>query len=121
MPAVKLATRLFQRAPHQPWIPPAARRRFQNAAARITRLPAGVRVASEELGGIRCNRIEADGADESRAVLFLHGGAYTGGSLRTHRGIAAQFAIAAESPVHLADYRLAPPPPPPAAIRGGRR
>src|SRR3954447_11279632 len=109
----KLVTRLFQRAPHQPWIPLAAQRRFQEAAARITRLPAGVTVTSEVLGGIRSDRIAGEQADENRAVLFLHGGAYTGGSLRTHRGIAAQFALAAGAQVHLLDYRLAPPPPSP--------
>src|SRR3954447_17120570 len=112
----KLVTRLFQRAPHQPWIPLAAQRRFQEAAARITRLPAGVTVTSEVLGGIRSDRIAGEQADENRAVLFLHGGAYTGGSLRTHRGIAAQFAVTAGAPVHLADYRLAPEHPHPAAV-----
>jgi cation diffusion facilitator CzcD-associated flavoprotein CzcO/acetyl esterase/lipase len=112
----KAVTLLFQRGPHQPWIPLAAQRGIQNAAARITRLPRGVSVTSEDLGGIRSDRIAGEGADQGRAVLFLHGGAYTGGSLRTHRGIAAQFAVAAGAPVHLADYRLAPEHPHPAAV-----
>jgi cation diffusion facilitator CzcD-associated flavoprotein CzcO/acetyl esterase/lipase len=112
----KLTTRLLQRAPHQPWIPLSAQRRFQDVAARLTRVPPDVAVSPEEVGGIRCDRVAAESADESRAVLFLHGGAYTGGSLRTHRGIAAQFALAAHAPVHLADYRLAPEHPHPAAV-----
>ncbi len=112
----KLVTLLLQRAPHQPWIPVGVQRRFQNAAARITRVPKGVSIASEQLGGVGADRIAVEGADESRAILYLHGGAYTGGSLRTHRGIAAQIAIAGGAPVHLADYRLAPEHPHPAAI-----
>jgi cation diffusion facilitator CzcD-associated flavoprotein CzcO/acetyl esterase/lipase len=112
----KLVTLLFQRAPHQSWIPLGAQRRFQDTAARITRLPSGVTVTPEDLGGISSDRIAGEGADHDRAILFLHGGAYTGGSLRTHRGIAAQIAVAAGVPVHLADYRLAPENPHPAAI-----
>jgi cation diffusion facilitator CzcD-associated flavoprotein CzcO/acetyl esterase/lipase len=112
----KLVTLLLQRAPHQPWIPLGAQRRFQDIAAGITRLPPGVTVTSERLGGIGGDLIAAEGADESRAVFFLHGGAYTGGSLRTHRGIASQIAVATGVPVHLVDYRLAPEHPHPAAV-----
>jgi cation diffusion facilitator CzcD-associated flavoprotein CzcO/acetyl esterase/lipase len=79
-------------------------------------LPPDVSVSSGDLGGVRSDRVEGEPADRNRAVLFLHGGAYTGGSLRTHRGIAAQFAIAAGVPVHLVDYRLAPEHPHPAAV-----
>jgi cation diffusion facilitator CzcD-associated flavoprotein CzcO/acetyl esterase/lipase len=94
----------------------AGQRWIQDAAAMLTRLPRGVRVEPVELGGISCDRIAPAGADRSRAILYLHGGAYVGGSLRTHRGLAAQVAIAAGAPVHLADYRLAPEHPYPAAV-----
>jgi cation diffusion facilitator CzcD-associated flavoprotein CzcO/acetyl esterase/lipase len=112
----KLVTLAFQRAPHQSWIPLRAQRGFQDLAARITRLPDGVTVTSQDLGGISSDRIAGPEADGSRAVLFLHGGAYTGGSLRTHRGIAAQISVAAGVPVHLPNYRLAPENPHPAAV-----
>ncbi|HEY7150242.1 MAG TPA: alpha/beta hydrolase fold domain-containing protein, partial [Solirubrobacterales bacterium] len=114
-PLAKAVTRLFQRGPHQPWIPLPLQRGIQDAAARITRIPAGVTVSEGELGGIPSDRIAPEGADESRGILFLHGGAYVGGSRRTHRGIAAQVAIAGGAPVHLPDYRLAPEHPHPAA------
>jgi cation diffusion facilitator CzcD-associated flavoprotein CzcO/acetyl esterase/lipase len=115
-PVAKLVTLAFQRAPHQSWIPLGAQRRFQDVASRITQLPPGVSVTPEELGGIGSDRIAGEGADESRAIFFLHGGAYTAGSLRTHRGIAAQIAVAAGVPVHLVDYRLAPEHPYPAGV-----
>jgi cation diffusion facilitator CzcD-associated flavoprotein CzcO/acetyl esterase/lipase len=115
-PLAKAVTRLFQRAPHQPWIPLGVQRGIQDAAARITRVPRGISVTPGELGGVRCDRIAAEEADERRAVLFLHGGAYVFGSLRTHRGIAGQLALAGGAPVHLPDYRLAPEHPHPAAL-----
>jgi cation diffusion facilitator CzcD-associated flavoprotein CzcO/acetyl esterase/lipase len=114
-PLAKAVTRLFQRSPHQPWIPLRVQRGIQDAAARITRIPREVTVSEGELGGIPSDRIAPEGADESRSILFLHGGAYVGGSRRTHRGIAAQVAIAGGAPVHLPDYRLAPEHPHPAA------
>jgi cation diffusion facilitator CzcD-associated flavoprotein CzcO/acetyl esterase/lipase len=115
-PLAKTVTRVFQRGPHQPWIPLRVQRGIQDAAARITRMPPGVTVSEGELGGVRCDRITPQGADEGRAILFLHGGAYAFGSLRTHRGFAAQIAIAAGIPVQLADYRLAPEDPYPAGL-----
>lgn len=43
-----------------------------------------------------------------RAILYLHGGGFYSGSLRTHRNIAASLAKAASADVLLIDYRLAP-------------
>lgn len=43
-----------------------------------------------------------------RVVLHLHGGAYTMGSPRTHRGLAAALSRVSRAPVLVPDYRLAP-------------
>ncbi|HET9121713.1 MAG TPA: alpha/beta hydrolase fold domain-containing protein [Solirubrobacterales bacterium] len=115
-PVGKLLTRIFQRGPHRPWIPLDVRRRIQDAAARLTRIPPGVTITPEELGGVRGDRLQPDRAEAGRAILYLHGGAYVGGSPRTHRGLAAQIALAGSAPVHLIDYRLAPEHPHPAAV-----
>jgi epsilon-lactone hydrolase len=48
----------------------------------------------------------ADGNDH--VVLHLHGGAYSMGSPRTHRGLAATLSRTAHAPVLLPEYRLAP-------------
>ena len=91
-------------------------RAWTEAAAKITRIPSGVSVTPGSLGGLQCDRIEADGADRSRAILYLHGGAYVLGSRRTHRGLAAQIALAGKAPVHLLEYRLGPEHKHPAGI-----
>jgi acetyl esterase/lipase len=43
-----------------------------------------------------------------RAILYLHGGGFYSGSLRTHRNIAGSLAKAASADVLLIDYRLTP-------------
>jgi cation diffusion facilitator CzcD-associated flavoprotein CzcO/acetyl esterase/lipase len=115
-PVAKLLTRALQRSAQRTWIPIRAQRAWTEAASRITRIPPGVSIAHGSLGGMPCDRIVAEGADESRAVLHLHGGAYVVGSPRTHRGMAAQIAIASGAPVHLPDYRLGPEHKHPAAL-----
>jgi cation diffusion facilitator CzcD-associated flavoprotein CzcO/acetyl esterase/lipase len=115
-PLAKLTTRLLQRSTQRTWIPIRAQRAWIEAAARITRIPPGISISHGSLGGMPSDRIAAEGADDSRAVLHLHGGAYVLGSPRTHRGMAAQIAIASGAPVHLPDYRLGPEHKHPAAL-----
>ncbi|MGE5857255.1 MAG: alpha/beta hydrolase, partial [Solirubrobacterales bacterium] len=115
-PLAKTLTRVLQRSVQHPWIPIGAQRAWTEAASRITRIPSGIGIAPGSLGGVPCDRIAAEGADTSRAVLYLHGGAYVIGSRRTHRGLAAQIALAGNAPVHLLDYRLGPEHKHPAAL-----
>lgn len=85
-------------------------------AGRGVVLPRGVTVTAERLGGRPSASFEDCDADRARAVLHLHGGAYTTGSIHTHRGFAAGLSAAARVPVHLLEYRLAPEHPYPAAV-----
>jgi acetyl esterase/lipase len=113
---VKLLTRVLQRSTQRTWIPIHVQRACTEAASKITRVPPGISVEHGTLGGRPSDRLEPEGADNSRAVLHLHGGAYVIGSPRTHRGLAAQIARAANAPVHLPDYRLGPEHKHPAAL-----
>ena len=71
-------------------------------------MPPGLSVSQGSLGGVPCDRIGPPDGGEGRAILYLHGGAYVVGSRRTHRGMAAQIALAGNAPVHLLEYRLGP-------------
>ncbi len=70
----------------------------------------------EALGGRQTDRLAPTGADDDRAILYLHGGGYVVGSRATHLPLAARLAAAAAAPVHLLDYRRAPDHPFPAAL-----
>jgi acetyl esterase/lipase len=49
-------------------------------------------------------------------ILYLHGGAFCLGHPGTHRAISTRLAVAADVPVYVPDYRLAPEHPYPAAL-----
>ncbi|EMC93385.1 hypothetical protein BAUCODRAFT_239045 [Baudoinia panamericana UAMH 10762] len=55
-------------------------------------------------------------ASSKHAILFMHGGGYTFGSLTSHRKLAAHLAKACNTWALMVDYRLAPESPFPAAI-----
>lgn len=99
-----------------PDVPVRRQRRLLDLLAVPAVLPTGTYVAQRDLGGRPAERIAPRGADGSRAVLYLHGGGYTVGSLRTHQPLAAHLAAAAQAPAYLLDYRLAPEHPYPAAV-----
>jgi acetyl esterase/lipase len=48
------------------------------------------------------------GADETAAILYVHGGGYIGGSSASHRKFAGHLAKAIGAPAFAVDYRLAP-------------
>ncbi|MDN6179412.1 MAG: alpha/beta hydrolase [Halomonas subglaciescola] len=50
----------------------------------------------------------APGADTRRRVLYIHGGAWTAGSPRSHRAITDRLAQVANAAVFAVDYRLMP-------------
>ena len=75
-----------------------------------------VDVAPVDAGNVPCERLAAAGVDLDRAVLYLHGGGYASGSVRSHRSFCARISAAASAPVLDVDYRLAPEHPYPAAV-----
>ena len=67
-------------------------------------------------GGVAAEWVIAEGADDRRVVLYLHGGAYFAGSVRTHRVLMAGFSQASDARVLGIEYRLAPEHPFPAPV-----
>ena len=54
--------------------------------------------------------------NEKRIILYIHGGGYIAGSIKTHMDIASRIATASEAKVLLFNYRLAPENPFPAGL-----
>ncbi|MBN2392962.1 MAG: alpha/beta hydrolase [Anaerolineae bacterium] len=87
----------------------------QEKRVRYIPLPADVQCQPTNADGVPVEWIAAPGAD-SGVMVYLHGGAYTIGSINTARELAARLARATNTRALAADYRLAPEHPHPAAI-----
>jgi acetyl esterase/lipase len=86
----------------------AERRKVMDDLGERGALPNGCYHEPLSLGGVRCERVVPKGVVEERTILYLHGGAYTAGSPRSHRPLVARLAEAARAPAVVADYRLGP-------------
>src|SRR4051794_17692287 len=94
------------------------------AETRATFAPAGpvhpvpddVLVSEVSADGVPAHWLKVPGADNDRVLLFLHGGGYELGSLRSDGELAARLGRASGMRVLFPEYRLAPEHPFPAAI-----
>ncbi|MDX6741785.1 alpha/beta hydrolase [Actinocorallia sp. A-T 12471] len=120
--ALRLTMRpLIHRAPSHPVPIRVARRALDRAAAL---LPTDRRVRVERVRDphlrtghvMRAEWIIPESADDSGAVLYLHGGGYILCSPQTHRPLTSRVALDTGLPVLAPHYRLAPEHPFPAAL-----
>ncbi len=68
------------------------------------------------VGGVRAERVTTPGCDETRTLLYFHGGGYAFGSASGYRPFTGRLARAFGGAVVTLDYRLAPEHPFPAGL-----
>ncbi len=108
---------LVQKIKSAPVDPTASLGRRRGAMEKTAfRLDADIKAEPVSAGGVPAEWITAPGADQGRNVLYLHGGGYMIGSIKTHRCLAGWVSRAAQARVLIIDYRLAPENPCPAAV-----
>jgi monoterpene epsilon-lactone hydrolase len=97
--------------------PPLAERRATFApAGRPHPVPDDVAVTDVTAGGVPAHWLAAPGTDAGRVLLFLHGGGFEFGSVRSDGELAARLGRAGGMRVLFPEYRLAPEHHFPAAI-----
>ena len=69
-----------------------------------------------DAGGVRAQWVLAPGADPDRRLLYIHGGAFTLGSPKSHRTVTSQMSAVSGGAVLAIDYRLMPEHPRQAGI-----
>jgi phosphinothricin tripeptide acetyl hydrolase len=94
---------------------PERRAALEQASAAMP-LPEGVTFEDVDAAGVPCEWVAPTRGSSDKVVLYLHGGAYTVCSPRTHRRLTAALARELGGRVLAADYRLAPEDPFPAAV-----
>ena len=82
----------------------------------MVKLPKDVKSESVDVDGIPAVWISAPNALNDLVILYLHGGGYIAGSIKSHKGLAAELSRMSKARVLLIDYRLAPEHIFPAAI-----
>ncbi len=91
------------------------RRSFEQMVDGFT-IDVAARYSRVNAGGVTAEWVAADGASDSRVVLYFHGGGYIIGSPRTHRPMLAHLSRDSGARVLSLDYRLAPEHPFPAPV-----
>lgn len=91
------------------------RQRLDSLTARYE-MPADVVVEGVDANGVRAEWTTTPAADPAQVIMFLHGGGYVSGSIKSHRHMLAQAGREAGTRTLALDYRLAPEHPFPAAL-----
>jgi len=92
------------------------RKECDEAAERFSKMPEGITVVAAESAPVNAEWICPEGADESKAILYFHGGGFIMGNVKSHRRIVGNFAKMVGYKALLFDYSLAPEFPAPAAV-----
>ena len=92
-------------------------RKVVEDAARFGRFPKAVQLQATTIDHIPAEWLIPDQADSHSAILYLHGGGYMSGSIKSYRATAGQIAEAGKIRTLLIEYRLAPEYPFPAALQ----
>src|ERR1700733_13025512 len=100
----------------QPPPPPDEWRAAFVPGDRLHPVPDDVLVTEVAAGGVPAHWLAAPGADAGRVLIFLHGGGFELGSVRSDGELAARLGRAGGMRVLFPEYRLAPEHPFPAAI-----
>lgn len=93
-----------------------AMRRAYDAFAENDPVPEMSTHSDIDLGGVSCLGLLPKGASGDHVILWVHGGGFSMGSSRSHKGLASQVAVRARTAAILPDYRLAPEHKHPAAL-----
>ena len=93
-----------------------ARRGFEKIAGRFNKPLRDFTYIPEMFAGMKSEWVIPKACNESKVLLYFHGGGYATGSINTHRALVSQIAGNAGIKALIIEYRLAPENKYPAAI-----
>jgi monoterpene epsilon-lactone hydrolase len=90
-------------------------RRAMDEVGAAEPMPPTIRIRPDRIGGIPVEHLICTDPLPG-CIFFVHGGGFLGGSIASHRSLAAKIGAAARREVVIIEYRLAPEHPFPAAL-----
>jgi len=88
----------------------------EKGAKRYASIPEGITIREDQIRKMKAEWIIPEGANESKIILYIHGGGYVSGSCSDHRAFVSKFAKRCGYTNLVYEYRLAPEHPFPAAV-----
>jgi len=98
----------------------AERRQRLDEVGSVWPIAEDVQITAVDLGGISGEWSIVPGSDDTRILMFFHGGGYCSGSILSHRRMVTEAGRAAGMRTLAVGYRLAPEHPFPAALNDAR-
>lgn len=92
-------------------------RRALDGGARLSSLPKSVQTQRTDIEHLPAEWLIPAQANDRSVILYLHGGGFAAGSIKSHRATVGRIAEAGKIRVLLIEYRLAPEHPFPAALQ----
>jgi len=93
------------------------RRHYSSLSDRLGATPGPARFAPAQLGPVKGEWVDVEGASAHRIILYFHGGGFIAGSPETHRPLIARLCQAGQARAFSLAYRLAPEYAFPAGLR----
>ena len=113
---IKLFLKVVVDKKRQVGMPVVVTRKSLEKLSGMAKLPKGVTYKKIEFDGIAAEWSIPDNLKNPGVILYLHGGGYVAGSIRTHRGTTGRLAIASKTKCLSVEYSLAPEKPFPAGL-----
>lgn len=85
-------------------------------AAEMVQIPKDVKYEYIDIRGVSAAWVTTPNSEKDRVILYLHGGAYIIGSIKSARALTLKFARISNARILVVDYRLAPENPFPAGL-----
>ena len=109
--------KIYSTVTFRPYFPVKYQRMsFNRFTPKLVPSPKGVSREPVDIDGMPAAWLVPEGADEDRAILYLHGGAFVIGGVESHWKMVGRLADAAACRALIIDYRLAPEHPFPAGL-----
>lgn len=88
----------------------------EKGASRFATMPEGMISEPGNIHGIKSEWLIPEGTDNTKIIMYVHGGGYVSGSCNDHRGLVSKFAKRSGYTTLMYEYGLAPENPFPAAV-----